>query len=108
MTHTHDPAPECNPSGMRKLIAGLAAAVFAAIGLGWAGLMLSAGTAQAVCAPMCHGTQGLGDYLPQGPAPVVWDTNVCHEYHQAQGGNIVEGPLPPDAPSCPPIAFMCH
>lgn len=59
------------------------------------------------CDPICHGTWCPGQRLPVSTTPIDWDMGVCHDYHQVHGGGIVEGPLPPDAVRCPPIAFLC-
>jgi hypothetical protein len=90
---------------LKTMIAGtLVSGVLAVTGL-WP----AAGTAQAVCDPICHGTWCPGDPVPYGPRELAatWDTSVCHEYHQVTGGGYAEGPLPPDAVRCPPISFLC-
>lgn len=59
------------------------------------------------CDPACHGTWCPGDLLPDSAAPIDWDMNSCHDYHQTQGGDIVEGPLPSGSVKCTAFAYLC-
>ena len=96
-----------------RLIARSVAALLVSAGLGCAGLVLGAGTAQAGAFHWCP-----GDPPPRGavpapdghgmqPVPIypAWDTNVCHDY--VINGNHVEEGTPCNLPTfqqfmCPP------
>ena len=59
------------------------------------------------CDPVCHGTWCPGDSLPDSTTPINWDMNSCHDYHQSQDGDILEGPAPSGGVTCDPFAFLC-
>jgi hypothetical protein len=53
------------------------------------------------------GTWCPGDSLPDSTTPIVWDMTSCHEYHQSQGGDILEGPAPSGGVTCTAFAYLC-
>jgi hypothetical protein len=88
---------------VKRLIVGSATTLLMSGGLGWAGLELAAGTAQA----------GAFHWCPGDPPPSYgnlhanpdWDTTVCHDY-AFRGNQVMEG-NPCTLPSfqwfmCPP------
>jgi hypothetical protein len=82
------------------LLVGLATAVLASGGLGWAGLELGAGTAHAdVCNPRQGGCWCPGGPMPPSHTPITWDMSQCHKWHQVRGASgqwdTVEGWGPP-------------
>jgi len=95
---------------MRNPVLGVAAALLASTGLGWAALGPAAGIAHAGAFHWCP-----GDPLPRTLLPntnnqwltinPAWDSNVCHDY-VISGGHVEEG-IPCTLPQfqwfqCPP------
>jgi hypothetical protein len=110
-----DAAREQNLRFMNRLIAGCAAAVTVCGGLGFAGLGLAAGIAQAN-PPGCSQYSACwcpGQKMPAGGHVVGdWDMNACHDYHFSDDDfppgphmQAETGPKPRD-PSCPPWATI--
>jgi hypothetical protein len=94
---------------MKRIIAGLATALFVCGGLGLAGL----GAGIAYADPQYQNPPGPFHWCPGQPLPaeahgtVNWDMAICHDYylvvigHGNAGGlynNIWDGPNPPHAP----------
>lgn len=65
------------------------------------------GPVRTVCDPRCHGYWCPGDPLPTSNMPISWSMENCHEYHEAESGDIQEGPLPADAVRCTPFSYLC-
>jgi hypothetical protein len=63
--------------------------------------------APTACDPACHGTWCPGDSLPDSTTPIDWDMNSCHDYHQTQGGDILDGPLPSGSVTCDAFSYLC-
>jgi hypothetical protein len=59
------------------------------------------------CDPVCHGSWCPGDSLPDSTTPINWDMNSCHDYHQSQDGDILEGPAPSGGVMCDAFASLC-
>jgi hypothetical protein len=66
-----------------------------------------AAPAPTACDPVCHGTWCPGDSLPDSTTPIDWDMNSCHDYHQTQDGDILEGPVPSGSVTCTTFAYLC-
>jgi hypothetical protein len=78
---------------MRRLIVPLVTALLVSGGLGWAGLGLAAGSAQAGALHWCPGDPPPQAVKPGGGYIAVspdWDTTVCHDY-AIRGGQVMDG-----------------
>ena len=91
----------------RALVRALLSGAFAATALGLSPAVGQAhpGAVRTVCDPTCHGTWCPGELLPTSATPITWDMNSCHDYHEMQSGQVVEGSLPVDAYRCTEIEW---
>lgn len=78
---------------MSNKVMRVVAGVLLSGGVAVAGVGLSAGTAQAICDPICHHQWCPGQPLPNSGEPIGWDKSVCHDwyYAPAPGLHVIEG-----------------